>query len=135
MVKKTTADAFTFPHFGRGPKPMADKDINWYSSNPKVAQCRHGWVKGPGCEACKAEVNMVDRHGQSGGPTFTFPHPGRKPKTDTTEPRIIISVQRVVNGQTLSTYREIDLLRWQTRRSAKAVGREIDTMLHEMGWL
>lgn len=86
---------------------MADGE-NWYTVDPKQARCKHGWVKGPGCEACKAEPP--------------------------TEPRIFITVQRVVGGREVCSRKEISFLHLVQARSPGGLAeRAIKTALAEVG--
>jgi hypothetical protein len=51
---------------------------------------------------------------------------------ETSEPRIFIVVERLVVGQRVKTWREIDLTLWLTKRSETMLGVEIDAMLQEV---
>jgi hypothetical protein len=60
----------------------------------------------------------------------------RIPMTDepeTTEPRIFVKVQRMVNGHNVYAVREISLLIWRSARvPGSIVAAEIDAMLREV---
>jgi hypothetical protein len=53
-------------------------------------------------------------------------------KGETTDPRIFITVQRLVAGQQVVTRREIDLTLWLTKRPFHMLDVEIDAMLREV---
>lgn len=52
---------------------------------------------------------------------------------NTTEPRIFITVERLVQGHCRTARREISLDVWLQRRSTQFLGPEIDAMLREVG--
>jgi hypothetical protein len=53
--------------------------------------------------------------------------------SETTEPQIFITVQRMINGQRVHTVREVSLLTWmQARYPGGFVESEINAMLKEV---